>query len=293
MMSKRTHILYHDDMDGWMSANLLLTVLQGQACLHECSYQKEQFNFKCIKKGQKVYLVDYSFSPDKMKLLKQNTEFYWIDHHKSAIELSKKYGYDDIEGIRVIGRSGAQLTQKYLFGSYFNKFIEYVGQFDTFRNSEQRQFFHGQILPFFYGFQMNKDYFNPKNRKIKSVYELDEELVLKLQKQGKIIYNYNKKQYGEYCKSKSFVRQIWGFRVLCINSIDRGTMIFQIPDFFDKQQHDMMCIYNHDGKYWNYGFYAPKYKKEVDCCKIAMEYGGGGHKSASGAKLEYLLEQLQ
>lgn len=295
MSSERLHIIYHDDMDGWISADILMSYLSGEVFLHECSYQRNNFSFKNIKNNDTVYLLDYSFPPQKMKMLKKKTNFIWIDHHKSAIQLSQKYDYSDVSGIRLSGKCGAQLTYEYCygFGSIQNKFVKYVGQFDTYRNSENRQFFHENILPFFYGFELNKDFFNPKNRYISSIYDFDLDLVDRLIKQGKMIYKYNSNRFEEQCKKKSYVCMAFGYRVLCLNTLQRGTMVFQIPEYFDETRHDMMCIYNYDGQKWNYGFYSPQSKTQIDCSKIAMKYGGGGHKCASGAQLDYLLQWLK
>lgn len=289
------HIIYHDDMDGWISADILMTYLSGEVILHECSYQRNNFSFKNIKNNDTVYILDYSFPPQKMKLLKQKTDLIWIDHHKSAIELSQEYGYSDVKGIRKNGKCGAQLTYEYCYGSKVvsNKFVKYVGQFDTYRNSEDRQFFHETILPFFYGFELNKEYFNPNNHYINDIYEFNNDLIESLIKQGKVVYKYNKVRFEEICNKKSFIRDAFGCRILCLNTNEKGTMVFQIPEYFDETKHDMMCIYNYDGGKWNYGFYAPKSKTFVDCSKIAMKYGGGGHKGSSGFQLDYLLQWLK
>ena len=214
------HIIYHDDMDGWISADILMTYLSGEVILHECSYQRNNFSFKNIKNNDTVYILDYSFPPQKMKLLKQKTDLIWIDHHKSAIELSQEYGYSDVKGIRKNGKCGAQLTYEYCYGSKVvsNKFVKYVGQFDTYRNSEDRQFFHETILPFFYGFELNKEYFNPNNHYINDIYEFNNDLIESLIKQGKVVYKYNKVRFEEICNNfwnLRFYRLIITF--VCIN----------------------------------------------------------------------------
>jgi oligoribonuclease NrnB/cAMP/cGMP phosphodiesterase (DHH superfamily) len=52
-------------------------------------------------------MVDYCSEAETMKWFKNNTNFYWIDHHISSVENSKKYEFDDIKGIRKVGLCGA------------------------------------------------------------------------------------------------------------------------------------------------------------------------------------------
>lgn len=73
-----------------------------------------EFPFEEIKKGEYVYIVDYSILPaemDRLLLITQNVT--WIDHHVSAI--ARYDGYDkNIRGIRYDGIAGCMLTYCYL-----------------------------------------------------------------------------------------------------------------------------------------------------------------------------------
>lgn len=112
------------------------------------------------------------------------------------------------------------------------------------------------------------------------------------QKVGKIIYEYNKNEYEKACKNNAYVRNIWGARVLCINTSEKGSLVFEIPECFNSEEHDMMCSYSYNGDKWCYGFYAPNGQTKVDCSKIAMQYGGGGHVCAAGCTTNELLKEL-
>jgi hypothetical protein len=69
--------------------------------------------------------------------------------------------------------------------------------------------------------------------------------------------------------------------------------IKQLPKIYNPKKHDMILTYYYNGKCWCYGFYTDsKNHPEIDCSQIAIKYGGGGHKGAAGATLNYLLEEL-
>lgn len=42
--------------------------------------------------------------------------------------------------------------------------------------------------------------------------------------------------------------------------------------------YDILVGFSFDGESWNYSLRSTK----IDCSKVAMKYGGGGHKGAAG-----------
>ena len=53
----------------------------------------------------------------------------------------------------------------------------------------------------------------------------------------------------------------------------------------NEEEYDMFIGFSYNGKGWNYSLRSTK----VDCSQIAMKYGGGGHKGASGFNADKLL----
>lgn len=160
----KVYVLHHNDLDGYVSADIVKTKYPEAVCI-ECSYDKNnQIDKSIFEFGDKVFLVDYSLSEEDMKWFNMHTNFIWIDHHVSAINKSKENDYDDIEGIREIGLGGCELVWKYFYPQIqVNDFVRLCGEFDTFRTSGDREYFHKKVLTFFYGVSLHIDKLNPKN----------------------------------------------------------------------------------------------------------------------------------
>ena len=98
---------YHNDADGkcsgfWVFQCAGMTDIHGHCDFIEMRYEKP-FPMDTIKPNERVYIVDYSISPNEMReLLKITTDITWIDHHKTAIEKYDGFEYD-IRGLRYDG----------------------------------------------------------------------------------------------------------------------------------------------------------------------------------------------
>ena len=115
-----THIIHHNDLDGYASAGIAKEFLAKagvHANLIEMNYgmtlPDDMFN-----QQDTVYMLDFSLQPFDagMEALADRVEnFIWIDHHASSIsaykllqeEKSLSWGYD---GVRLDGYCGAELT---------------------------------------------------------------------------------------------------------------------------------------------------------------------------------------
>lgn len=289
----KKYVFFHSDLDGYVGGSILRCYFDDFEYV-ECSYGSIK-PLEILKQGDFVVLVDYSFLPEEMLWIKENCKAIWIDHHISAITSSEQYGYDNLEGIREIGPSGAELAWKYVFKDRpLPKFIELVGEYDTFRCWGKKRFFQ-EVIPFYFGAEMFLAGLNPKNFEKESylfcIDELDK-LCKKFIKLGKVVFQYKKATYSKINQRNAFVRNLWGHRVLCLNTCESGSLCLNIPETFDVSKHDMMLIYNFNGESWSYGFYTEK-GKNVDCSAIAKLYGGGGHVCAAGCITKELIKELQ
>ena len=110
--------VYHNDTDGkcagfWVAHSAVMENLETPIEFIEMSYEKP-FPMDMIKPNERVYIVDYSISPDEMRKLLQITEdVTWIDHHKTAIEKYDGFEYG-IRGLRYDGIAACMLTYCYL-----------------------------------------------------------------------------------------------------------------------------------------------------------------------------------
>lgn len=303
-------IIHHNDLDGFMGANVIrakiatkVSGLSAKVKYFCCSHDKKDVDMpkrETFNQNGKdiVLMVDYSVDAEMMKWLRDNTEFYWIDHHKSSIEDSVKMGYDDTKGLRKIGLCGAELAWMFSFkNKQLPAFLKMVGDYDTFRSFENKEHHQDKVVPFSLGSVVCMNNLNPENYGADDFYfndlmDLEESdyLIDKFIDAGKIVYKY-KEMFGRTENSDiTYVRKIWGYNVLCLNSSNTGSLDLTIPATFDTNIHDMMCVYSYNGSKWCYGLYTDK--EGIDVGKICSSYGGGGHLKAGGCVMEKLLPEL-
>ena len=296
-MSK-TIIIHHDDLDGYIGGCVLKSknINADTLCLSYDNTDKIP-DKSFFKQYDRVFIVDYSFKPEMMLFLEKTAFVVWLDHHISAIKDSKEFGYDSMVGIRDVNYCGAELAWKYYFGLPIPNFVKMVGEFDTFRNAKNKSFFHEEVMPFFYGCQSVLERFNPCMFEDKGfigrieIIKNDRNVSL-LKKKGLPIFNFLKTQWKEMVNKNSFVRNIWGYRVLCLNNSENGSM--QLEDAFDPELHDIMLKFHYNGKNWCYGLYTKTdLKPNIKVGEIAKKMGGGGHRGAAGFTSKEPLPQLK
>ena len=290
-----TYIFHHDDLDGIASSYILKNYYFNVKCV-TCSYEGDLINpLDMVKKGDTVIIADYSFQPEIMKklYLLLGDNLVWLDHHISAINNSKTYKYNQIRGIRDTKYCGTELSWIWCKpNSNLPDLVKLIGEFDTFRNYGSDKFHKALCL--FYGIKSYDETELEKAIKYFYINDLDyaQRYFYNFIDSGEIIYNYKKNEYKEYGKDNSYVKNIWGLKVLCMNTCFGGLSL-QLPKIYNPKKHDMILTYYYNGKCWCYGFYTDsKNHPEIDCSQIAIKYGGGGHKGAAGATLNYLLEEL-
>ena len=70
-------------------------------------------------------------------------------------------------------------------------------------------------------------------------------------------------------------------KFICINKEKFNPINFGID--YHKDGYDGATCFHYANGMWNFSLYNDN--EEVDCSQIAKQYGGGGHKGASGFKL--------
>ena len=112
------HIFYHAaDQDGICAAAIVLEKHK-DAVLHPINYHDDadEVVFPNISKNDTVIMVDFSLKPFKnmIKLHKMCDQFFWIDHHSSAIKESIECNFRT-EGVTIDGVAGCVLSWLYFF----------------------------------------------------------------------------------------------------------------------------------------------------------------------------------
>ena len=295
-------IIHHHDLDGFTAGSVALLAFPGSDSVslnYEASAKIP--TVEDLAEYERVVVVDYTLPPETMKALNEAGKLLWIDHHVSSIRKSVEWGYDGAPGLRS-GEGceklcGAELAWRFFQGGEIPRFLQLVGEFDTFRNSHAPEF-REVVMPFFYGSQLAMERMRPANSGnpdflLKSAADfLGDGLCDDFIAKGKLIREYNLVYYEGLMRESSFVRNLWGLRVLCFNCAGHGSLNMQ--PFFDPEQHDAMLLYSYDGSGWSYGIYTDSVTKgHVNLSEIAVSYGGGGHRSAAGFHTRELLPELQ
>lgn len=288
-------IFYHVDNDGKCAGYWVGKLAYPDK--YETEYFKidygVEFPFEIVQKDEYVYIVDYSILPGEMdRLLGITSNVTWIDHHISAI---KKYtGYNkDIRGLRYDGIAGCMLAYCYL-KHMTNGGCGKITPFNTEMCADAPMFTKliadYDIWAFEYGDDtraFEKGFELYSHEPYDSVWDnlfgmwssrFFDDIMIK----GRTIINYRKNWMKEYCEAKGFECELDGYSCFAINMA-----MVSSDDFveIETNKYDMLIGFSYNGETWNYSLRSQK----VDCSKVAMKYGGGGHLGASGFSHSALL----
>ncbi|NLJ27882.1 MAG: hypothetical protein GX433_07705 [Deltaproteobacteria bacterium] len=257
----------------------------------------QEFPWTRIERGEKVFMVDFCLEPfEDMLKLKEQCDLVWIDHHKTAIEESKKYFIENWAGIREIGKAACELTWLYLFHSVESSFparpipltVHFLGRHDVWDHSDSR------TLPFQY--RMRLDDMNPENdeamERWKFLFENPApEVMERMIREGHLLQRYEEQQDAKFCRAYAFETELTGYseeggragryRAICCNRGFTNSRVFN--SVYDPQKHDLMIAFSRlplPSRKWKVSLYATK--ENVDCGAIAKFFEGGGHKGAAG-----------
>lgn len=271
---------YHCDLDGKCAGSI---VAKYENNYDPSNYFMVDYTQKIpldiISKNEKVYFVDYSFTENTKnilyELLNKKCDIVWIDHHTSSINLVKNNkDLKNINGIRLEGISGAALTYMYLYNKEFNEipyYIKLVSDYDCWKFN-----FEPDTTIFKLGIDAeNHDALD----KIWNIFEcqkdLNNEKLKNIIDNGTIIKKYIDIDNIIYRDSYGYESDIDGYKCFVVN---KKTNSWVFGDFYEK--YPLVVVWVFDGEKYRYSLYSNKYN--VDCSKIAENYGGGGHKGAAG-----------
>jgi oligoribonuclease NrnB/cAMP/cGMP phosphodiesterase (DHH superfamily) len=297
----KTIIIHHHDLDGY-AAGAIARLFYPEAATLSLNYDASSPipTADALADYAQVIIVDYTLPPAEMLALYRAQKLLWIDHHASAIRNAQTNGYADALGLRCAPGElicASELCWQFFVKKPLPRFLTLIGGYDTFRNSHDPEFTH-EVLPFFYGTQVNfQERFLPANfgqpgylLNTLEAFE-DEALPERMIADGRVIQGYNRSCYGQLLRECAFVREIDGLRVLCFNCAGHGSD--NMIQAFDPAKHDAMLLFSTNGKGWNYGIYTDgQLKPEVDVSAIAIKHGGGGHRCAAGFRTEEILPEL-
>jgi len=318
-------IYHSVDLDGWMSAAIVKYYYTVQFdALVKSSENKYIINnslderigelhFIGLNHGDTIpdlseydhiIMCDFSLSKETMEQIAP--KLVWIDHHISAMKMmdeSEKFNSNVKTRFTQSNYAACELTWFHFFpDNTIPEIVRLLGRYDCFGHKGTKE--EKTVLEFQYGARsVIANYEDAYNKLIQCVKPQENEywflqaqvIVSQIRELGAAIYVYlcteAKQTYkngfeiklgykpGERTEADS---NIYGqYRFICINKERFNPINFGID--YHKDGYDGCACFYYDGKYYNFSLYNDN--GEVDCSVIAKQFGGGGHKGASGMRL--------
>lgn len=263
-----------------------------------------------LSEYDKVIMCDISFPKEEMRKLfvtdKGVNKLIWMDHHISAIKENQINELTPhIDGLRDTKFAACELTWKYFFpNEEIPEIVRLLGLYDSFRHKGTDE--EKKVLEFQYGarqcisnYEEAYNYLKQEilhNNPIESC-EREENPIYKIWNIGKAIYQYLCTEAKQTYKNGFEVQfqentkvdvnghpEIDGIKfrkLICINKERFNPINFGID--YHKEGYDGAACFHYANGMWNFSIYNDN--GLVDCSVIAKQYGGGGHKGASGFRL--------
>lgn len=281
---------YHNDADGkcagfWVAHNTVMENIETPIEFVEMSYEKS-FPMDTIKPNERVYIVDYSISPNEMReLLKITTDITWIDHHKTAIEKYDGFEYG-IRGLRYDGIAACMLTYCYL-NHMTDRGSGEIKPFDISMTKDAPVFTKliadWDVWKFDYGENTRKfitafnSYdFRPESEewdrffadgKVKGEDEMTVE--------GAAMIKYRDGWAKSYLERFGFETEFEGLKCFAVNLGNCNSEYFKsLPE----GKYDAFMPFAFNGEKWTVSMYSTTH----DISDICKKHGGGGHAGAAG-----------
>lgn len=321
------HLVFsHDDADGILAAftikyayddNLVNSSFPRNVHCHLCGYNKFNLSrFKALvdaylnelKKDAVepseviVYMLDYAIQPneDMMKFYNfvtkiRGAEFYWIDHHETALENLIHF---NIPGLQRSSTCGAKLALEFVkvnqpdaFTQMNEKIYDLVDAFDTWKHDTNYSW-DKEILPGTLALAGFKPTLNDNKSEIVNFLKnsLDPKWSQSLDNYitsiGQAIKNYRDNSIDK--ESGMIYEAVWRetqYKCLVLNAIDKGSMVF---DSVPHDNVDLFVIWNFDGEKYIYSVYTER--DDIDVGQLCEKYlnGGGHQKSAGGHSKDFI-----
>jgi len=222
------------------------------------------------EKGIHYIIVDICFSSDVMKMF-NDWDTVWIDHHKTAIADSEKYGFSDLNGQRNPEFAACELAWQYFFPkNEMPPAVLWLGAYDSFRHKSFSPANEAEVLMFQYAARALAS--NPKDAEM--FLEVNFSVSAAIM-DGYVIYKYLCVDAKSKFERLGFDVEFDGklFRIINGDRINPKNFELDLPDY-----DGAGCFWYRSGK-WEFSLYA---LKDIDVSEICRSRGGGGHEGAAG-----------
>lgn len=277
-------VIYHGNCpDGFASA------LAAQLCF------KQQDNYKSFKdniiyhkgihgttppdcQGREVYIVDFSYKRADVKALcQQALKVTIIDHHVSALKDLKdlEQEHDNLELNFDMDQSGAVLSWKFFHQTAVPMLFQHIQDNDLWRfDLKNTQTIILAIMSY------------PMKLKLWNSWLQNDQILDTLHKEGLILERQTNSQIKRY-KKAARMGTVAGYIVPIVNAPSSigSELLHQLSDGYP-----FAAAYQDksDRRVWQLRSGG---EKAIDVSEVALKFGGGGHKNASGFSTEsYTIE---
>lgn len=293
---------HHNDLDGRAAGAILWKVMherhfdetspakspmEAKDDFIEMDYSKP-FPVDIIEPNERVFILDFHVQDDdEFRALQEITNnIVLIDHHKSTLEHAKEHPelYENIKTVLDESHSGCWLAWKYLNWEYslsphehppipyalmlIDDMDRWVWDYD-----DTLGFITGMKL---YLHQPWDDIWD--TLLIQSTESLN--LIRHMKNEGELCAKYDEMISNDYCNSYGWETEFEGHKAFAQGMYRGGSKAFG-----ERMNQYPLCLsYEFTGDKWIVGLYS----ETIDVSEIAVKYGGGGHKGASGFTCEQL-----
>lgn len=278
---KQVIIFYHRvDLDGKCSGAIAKKGYP-DAEMYGINYG-DVFPWEKIKEGMRIVMVDFSLPLLEMIKLKNNTDFIWIDHHKTALDEMAEYLDVDqipekdsdkrIMGIQRDGVGACVLTWEFFFGRPIPPGVRLLGEYDVWNHRDP------DTLPFQYGMRSIENH--PESENWDLVFSGDLDVFGTIKEAGETILRWVDKDNEKTAQSLCFATELDGLRLLAANRGPTNSKLFD--SVLDPDKYDAVCAFfwRPSIAKWNVSLFAGR--DGVDVGSVCKARGGGGHEGAAG-----------
>lgn len=282
-------IFHHNDNDGLTAGAIAYNALKDHTddeikCI-EMTYEKSFLEHSDeIQPDDFIYILDLSFTDptiNELKVLSSKVicpaeQVIWIDHHISSIECAKKHPFTDkIKTILDNTRCGSYLTYQFFCPNRpMPDYIQYVDDYDRF------VFALDDTEYFKLGFDLFER--GPNSHIQKALFE-NSYSVDDIIKKGMSIKDYITIDNRFYFETFGYYSTIeFDGETIDAAVVNKKSNSWIFGSAYDEYPLCVSFVFN--GEYYVYSLYSNKKFTDIDCSKIAEEFGGGGHKGAAGFK---------
>jgi oligoribonuclease NrnB/cAMP/cGMP phosphodiesterase (DHH superfamily) len=275
VLKRPVTIIYHGNCPDGFAAALAIKLYFKKKHLHKKS--KELIYYHEGKHGElppecrdnDIYIVDFSYKRDMVKqLCEQANKVTIIDHHVSAMKDLEGLDedYDNLNLVFDMTQSGAVLSWKYFHDAPVPKLFKHIQDNDLW----QFKLKHTRTI-----IKAMMSY--PLKFKLWTSWLEDKNSLKQLHQEGHILQRQMDRQIKRY-KRAARMGNIAGYRVPIVNApASLGSeLLHQLSDGYP-----FAAAYEDKPEKRTWQLRSGG-KKAIDVSEIARQFGGGGHKNASG-----------